>query len=70
MRPLTNRGDPGDWSFVPAIAAMRRLRPSSSVIWRLFSRLKDGRRIATRYDRLAINFLAAVALAATVIYWL
>jgi hypothetical protein len=27
-------------------------------------------RIATRYDRLAENFLAAVCLAATVSYWL
>ncbi|MDU6377165.1 MAG: IS5/IS1182 family transposase, partial [Bradyrhizobium sp.] len=26
--------------------------------------------IATRYDRLAINFLAAVSIAATVSYWL
>lgn len=34
------------------------------------ARLKDFRRIATRYDRLARNFLAAVCLAATVSYWL
>ena len=32
----------------------------------MFGRLKDFRRIATRYDRLADNFLAAVCLAATV----
>jgi len=30
---------------------------------RMFCRLKDYRRIATRYDRLARNFLAAVSLA-------
>ncbi len=36
----------------------------------MFGRLKDFRRIATRYDRLAINYLAAVCLAATVCYWL
>jgi transposase len=41
-----------------------------NVIERMFSRLKDFRRIATRYDRLAHNFLAAVCLAATVSYWL
>ena len=35
-----------------------------------FGRLKDFRRIATRYDRLADNFLAAVCLAAAVSYWL
>jgi transposase len=33
-------------------------------------RLKDFRRIATRYDRLATNFLAAIRLAATISYWL
>lgn len=41
-----------------------------NVIERTFCRLKDWRRIATRYDKLARNFLAAVALASTVIYWL
>lgn len=41
-----------------------------NLIERCFSRLKDWRRIATRYDKLAINFAAAVALAAAVIYWL
>jgi hypothetical protein len=34
----------------------------------MFCRLKDFRRIATRYDRLASNFLAAVCLAAAVSY--
>jgi transposase len=41
-----------------------------NAIERMFGRLKDFRRIATRYDRLAANFLAAVCLAATVSYWL
>jgi transposase len=41
-----------------------------NAIERMFGRLKDLRRIATRYDRLAQNFLAAVCLAATVSYWL
>ena len=36
----------------------------------MFGRLKDFRRIATRYDRLANNYLAAVCLTATVSYWL
>ena len=36
----------------------------------MFARLKDWRRIATRYDRCTILFLSACALAATVIYWL
>lgn len=41
-----------------------------NAIERMFGRIKDFRRIATRYDRLASNFLAAVCLAATVSYWL
>ncbi len=41
-----------------------------NAIERMFGRLKDFRRIATRYDRLAINYLAAVCLTATVCYWL
>ena len=36
----------------------------------MFGRLKDWRRVATRYDRCAKTFLSAVALAATVIFWL
>jgi len=39
------------------------------LIERMFSRLKDFRRIATRYDKLAANYAAAVILAAVVIRW-
>jgi transposase len=35
-----------------------------------FCRLKDFRRVATRYDKLAENFLSAVALATLLAYWL
>jgi putative transposase len=35
-----------------------------------FCRLKDFRRIATRYDRLARNFLASVYLVATIVWWI
>ena len=41
-----------------------------NLIERMFCRLKDFRRVATRYDRNAVNFLAAVCIAATVSYWL
>jgi putative transposase len=41
-----------------------------NLIERMFCRLKDWRRIATRYDKLAANFAAAVSLAAAVIWWL
>lgn len=40
-----------------------------NIIERALCRLKDWRRIATRYDKLAINFAAAVAIAATIIWW-
>jgi len=41
-----------------------------NAIERMFGRLKDFPRIATRYDRLAHIFLAAVCLVATICYWL
>ena len=36
----------------------------------MFGRLKDWRRVATRYDRCSKVFFSAVALAATVMFWL
>ncbi|WP_438826200.1 transposase [Ruegeria atlantica] len=36
----------------------------------MFGRLKDWRRVATRYDRCPKVFFSGIALAATVIYWL
>jgi transposase len=36
----------------------------------MFGRLKDWRRIATRYDRFPIVFLSAIALTATILFWL
>ncbi|WP_128115296.1 IS5 family transposase [Brevundimonas diminuta] len=36
----------------------------------MFGRLKDWRRVATRYDRCPNVFLSAIALAATVLFWL
>lgn len=41
--------------------------------WRVesaFNRLKDFRRVATRYDRLARNYLASVCLAAALVWWI
>lgn len=35
-----------------------------------FCRIKDFRRVATRYDKLARNFLSAVARAILVAFWL
>jgi transposase len=58
--------------------ANRRWKPCFSpvlyrdrnAIERMFCRLKDFRRIATRYDRLATNYMAALCIAATISYWL
>ena len=36
----------------------------------MFGRLKDWRRISTRYDRCAHTFFSAICIAATVIFWL
>ncbi len=41
-----------------------------NAIERIVGRLKDFRRIAPRYGKLATNFLAAIHLAAAVSYWL
>jgi transposase len=41
--------------------------------WRIesaFNRLKNFRRIATRYDRLVRNYLASVCLAAALVWWI
>ncbi|AOX16664.1 transposase [Kozakia baliensis NRIC 0488] len=36
----------------------------------MFGRLKDWRRVATRYDRSPTIFFSAICLAATVLFWL
>ena len=36
---------------------------------RMFGRLKDWRRVATRYDRSAEGFFGAICLAAIVLFW-
>lgn len=37
---------------------------------RMWCRLKDFRRVATRYDKLARNYLSGALIAATCAYWL
>jgi transposase len=41
-----------------------------NIIERMFCRIKDWRRIATRIDRKIECFMGAIALAAAVIWWL
>jgi transposase len=61
---------PGRKSRGQAVRYDRRRYKRRNRIEIMFGRLKDWRRIATRYDRCAKTFLSAVALAATVIFWL
>ena len=48
----------------------RKRYKGRNVIERMFARLKDWRRVATRYDKKANNFLAALCLAAIICYWI
>ena len=48
----------------------RRAYRRRNVIERMFCRLKDFRRVATRYDKRADTFLAAILIAATLVWWL
>jgi transposase len=67
----------GAQAVIPSTMSRRAPIPYSkplyrqrNLIERMFSRLKDFRRIATRYDKLARNFLAGALIAATVVWWL
>jgi transposase len=64
--------DNGIEPVIPSIRRRKSLIPydvhayrQRNLIERMFCRLKDFRRVATRYDKLARNFFAA-----TVIWWL
>lgn len=48
----------------------RRKYKRSNRIEIMFGRLKEWRRVATRYDRCPTGFLCAICLAATVMFWL
>ncbi|WP_442966770.1 IS5 family transposase [Rhizobium sp. C1] len=70
---LTERGT---LPVIPNNPTRRRFHPfdklaykARNIIERMFCRLKDWRRIATRYDKLAANFSSAVAIAAVIIWW-
>ncbi|MFY9210831.1 MAG: IS5 family transposase [Aestuariivita sp.] len=47
-----------------------RIYRSRHKIENMFGRLKDWRRVATRYDRCPVIFMSAIALAATLLFWL
>ncbi len=48
----------------------RKLYRQRHKIENMFGRLKDWRRIHTRYDRCAHTFMSAICIAATLIFWL
>ena len=62
---------------IPARRGRKAAAPHDAGLYRkrhkienMFAKLKDWRRISTRYDRCADLFLSACALAATVMFWL
>lgn len=62
---------------IPAKANRRAQIPHDATLYcrrhkieNMFGRLKDWRRIHTRYDRCAHTFMSAICIAATVIFWL
>lgn len=66
----------GTLPVIPNNPTRRQFHPFDQVAYRArnaiertFSRLKDWRRIHTRYDKLANNFASAVAIAAVIICW-
>jgi transposase len=68
-RELPPASRPGAGARPPAIHN-QTLYKQSHRIENLFARLKDWRRIATRYDRCGELFLSAICIAATVMFWL
>lgn len=66
----------GVQAVIPTTTSRRQPIPYDTIAYkqrntveRLWARLKDFRRIATRYDKLAENFLSGVLIAAFVTYW-
>ena len=76
---LVPRG-PGQKGIEPCIPSTKSRKvaiPHDKTLYRqrhkienMFGRLKDWRRIATRYDRCAHTFFSAICIAATVAFWL
>jgi len=66
----------GAEAVIPSTASRRQPIPydrqayrARNLVERLWCRLKDWRRIATRYDKLARNYLASALIAATFAFW-
>jgi transposase len=52
---------------IPHDAVLYRRRHKIEI---MFGRIKDWRRVHTRYDRCAHTYFSAICIAATVIFWL
>ena len=61
---------PGRSNRKTPISYDRELYRQRHKIENMFGRLKDWRRIHTRYDRCAHTFMSAICIAATVIFWI
>jgi transposase len=61
---------PGRKSRKKAVKYDKRRYKRRNRIEIMFGRLKDWRRVATRYDRCSETFFSAIMLAATVLFWL
>ena len=61
---------PGRRNRKRAIAYDKQRYRDRHLIENAFCRIKDFRRVATRYDKLARNFLSTVALATLVAFWI
>lgn len=68
--------DRGAEVVIPSTASRRVPIPydrdayrARNLVERLWCRLKDWRRIATRYDKLARNYLSGALIAATIAFW-
>ena len=61
---------PGRKSRKKAVKYDKRRYKQRNRIEIMFGRLKDWRRVATRYDRCPQTFFSAILLAATVLFWL
>ena len=62
---------------IPSKSNRKKLIEHDRILYRqrhkienMFGRLKDWRRIHTRYDRCAHTFMSAICIAAAVIFWL
>jgi transposase len=64
---LGGAGQPGDNMTVAYDKTLYRQRHK---IENMFAKLKDWRRIATRYDRCAHTFFSAICIAAAVAFYL